>query len=236
MKTPETVYSDFDLKGIMKAIMPQAYIFDLDGTLMDTEILWIDAIEIALREKGCACTHEHVRELVFGRAWSDIYADIAREFPNAYPTRVSMEAVTVPLFEQYCRTRDVRIASSVTLLRDLSQKHPVGIVSGSTRSRITQSIAFLEIEADVDIYVGCEEYSPGKPDPAGFLLGARRLGAAPEACLVFEDSAAGVRAAKAAGMRCVALKRPGTPDQDFSLADAVLPDLAQFDPAAFCRG
>ena len=55
----------------------------------------------------------------------------------------------------------------------------------------------------------------------------------PAACLVFEDSAAGVRAAKAAGMACVALARPCAPRQDVAPADLVLDDLAKFDLDAF---
>ncbi len=208
-----------------------AYIFDLDGTLIDSEVLWVEAIEQALRERGCAVSHERVRELVFGRAWLDIYADIRAEFSRVYPTRASMEAVTVPIFEHLRRSKYYRIHSSIDLLRDLSRTHPVGIVSGSTRSRIEHSIEQLGIGSDVDAFAGCEEYSPGKPDPAGFLLGAERLGVAPEACVVFEDSTAGVRGAKAAGMRCVALNREEAPPQDFRAADLVLADLAIYSPS-----
>ncbi len=86
----------------------------------------------------------------------------------------------------------------------------------------------LEAEPHVRFVLGAEDYAPGKPSPAGFLEGARRLGVPPQECLVFEDSAAGIAAARAAGMRCVALDRPGAYPQDLSAADWVLSDLAQF--------
>ena len=64
----------------------------------------------------------------------------------------------------------------------------------------------------------------------GHFLAARKLGAAPADCTVFEDSAAGVAAGKAAGMRVVALKLPDHPPQDLSAADLVLDDLSKFVP------
>lgn len=86
----------------------------------------------------------------------------------------------------------------------------------------------MGIGRDVRFVLGAEDYEPGKPSPAGFLLGARRLGVPPETCLVFEDSRAGVLAAKQAGMLCVALARPGSHPQDLSGADWILEDLAAF--------
>ena len=86
----------------------------------------------------------------------------------------------------------------------------------------------MGVEDVVRLFLGTEDYAEGKPDPACFLLAARMLAVPPESCLVFEDSAAGVIAAKAATMTCVALQRPGRPAQDVSLADEVLSDLADF--------
>jgi HAD superfamily hydrolase (TIGR01509 family) len=213
--------------------MIEACIFDLDGTLIDTEILWVEAIEIALRQKNAAITRAEVGRLVYGRAWPDIYTDIHRRFPDAYPTRESMEAVTVPIFTRLRDQRDVRIHPSVRLLVRLSAHLPVAIVSGSTNARIVDAMRHLEIEPYVRTFVGCDDYAAGKPDPAGFLLGAERLGVRPETCLVFEDSAAGVVAAKRANMTCVALRRQNASEQDLSAADAVFATLADFDLDTF---
>ncbi len=80
------------------------------------------------------------------------------------------------------------------------------------------------------VVVATEDTPRGKPDPAPYLLAAERLGVAPEACVAFEDSRAGVLSAKAAGMRVVALQRPGAPKQDLSDADEVLMELGDFRP------
>lgn len=208
--------------------MTEAFIFDLDGTLQDSEILWVETIQQALREKNCRVSHEKALELVYGKAWSDIYTHIARRFPEVYPTRESMERVTNRIFQNLRATRDIRIKSSLGLLIKLGKNYPVAIVSGSTQSYVAESVKSMGIEPYVRFFLGSEDYTPGKPHPACFLLAAERLKVAPKLCLVFEDSTAGVQAAKAAGMRCIALQRKGRPEQDMSLADEILTDLANF--------
>jgi HAD superfamily hydrolase (TIGR01509 family) len=144
-----------------------------------------------------------------------------------------MEAVTVPLFEDLSRRRDIRILPSIELLGRLAVRLPVAIVSGSTRARVLQTLADQDLASAVRCVVACEDVPAGKPDPAGFLRAARELSVPPAGCLVFEDSAAGVAAAKTAGMRCVALAREDAVGQDLSAADLVLPTLARFDEERF---
>jgi len=208
--------------------MTKAFLFDLDGTLQDTESLYVEAWRRVYQEKGCAVSHDESGSLVYGRAKSDVYAAFYARFPVAYPTLDSLEAPLERIFLALRNTQDVRIHSSIDLLNRLADRYPVAIVSGNARQDIAEAIEFLGIDSKVAFYLGCEDYSPGKPDPACFHLAAKRLRLQPEDCLVFEDSAAGVRAAKAAGMICVALQRPGATPQDVSEADQVLTDLAEF--------
>ena len=135
--------------------------------------------------------------------------------------------------EGFCDTiftfQDSKIGSSVDLLKRLSLHYPVAIVSGSPRDGVERHIDFLSLKETIAFFLGNEDYAPGKPDPACYLMASKRLEIPPKHCLVFEDSSAGVQAAKAAGMFCIALKRPGMPDQDLSMADQILDDLAGFD-------
>ena len=76
----------------------------------------------------------------------------------------------------------------------------------------------------------------GKPHPEPYLVTAARLGVPPAACVVFEDATVGVVAAKAAGMRCIAVPNPeATQPQDLSAADLILPSLTDFTPALLAR-
>ena len=214
-----------------------AFIFDLDGTLVDTELLWVDAMSAYLSDRRCNCPKEALLHIVFGRSWNDIYHDITARFPPLSTT--SSHAMAEGLRAYYLRLREqgdsILIHSSAVLLKALAQHSPVIIVSGSPRADVEEAVRLLGAASDVRFVLGAEDYSPGKPSPAGFLLGARRLGVAPANCLVFEDSRAGVTAAKAAGMWCVALERPSAHPQDLSDADWVLSDLSDFSVEAFRR-
>jgi len=180
----------------------RAFIFDLDVTF--------------------AC------ELVFGRAWSDVLTRLRLDYPSIQDDAWAMEQESQRYYDALHATIDIRIHSSINLLKRLAKHHPVAIVSGSTRRQIADAIELMDIRDYIQFYLGNEDYSCGKPDPACFLLAAHHFGMEPDQCLVFEDSSAGVRAAKAANMRCVALCRKGLPPQDVSMADEILSDLSEF--------
>jgi HAD superfamily hydrolase (TIGR01509 family) len=175
-----------------------------------------------------------VLAIVYGRSWRQVYADIVSRFPSLGVTIEVMEAeLSVDMQRlQEARGEDLIIQGSVALLRRLAERMPVCIVSGSPCADIERAVRRMGIGEQLAFFIGAEQYGPGKPDPTCFLMARERLGVAAADCVVFEDSAAGVRAAKAAGMYCVALARPGLPAQDVSSADRVVADLSAVDPVA----
>lgn len=210
----------------------KAAIFDLDGTLMDTEILWVEGTWRYLQRRNVNLSYETMLAIVYGRSWRQVYADIIERAPSLKVTIQTMEAELRADIQQLHRERgDIIIHSSVALLRQLAKMVPVCIVSGSPCPDIEAAVQRMDIAADLRFFIGAEQYGPGKPDPTCFLMARDRLGVPAAECVVFEDSAAGVRAAKAAGMYCVGLARPGLPLQDLSVADRVVADLAGVDPS-----
>ncbi len=214
-----------------------AYIFDLDGTLVDTENLWADAMCDYLRERNCECERSEILKMVFGRSWTDIHGILIR----LYPTLAHLSALELgdEMREYYLRVRQnpqsIIIQPSVDLFRRLAANHPVIIVSGSPRDDIAEAIEIMQLGSEVKFYLGAEDYSPGKPSPACFLKGAELLQVAPEHCLVFEDSWAGIASAKSAGMWCVEIDQGGRPrnlDTDIK-ADWTLSTLADYSAEAF---
>ncbi|MBI1387876.1 MAG: HAD-IA family hydrolase [bacterium] len=215
--------------------MIQAYLFDLDGTLLDTETLWLDAIQCFLDEREILLSHDDVLALAYGIPWHGIYLEITRRYPQLTHSKEEMSALIARHFIRLRKTRDIRILSSIELLIRLAEEYPVCIVSGSDDRFVKEGIETMGIGEMLRFYLAGEHYWPGKPDPAGYLMAAERLDVKPNACLVFEDSAAGVQSAKDAGMHCVALSRPGRPRQAIERADWVLNDLAEFSAEAYLR-
>ncbi|HOZ45856.1 MAG TPA: HAD family phosphatase [Candidatus Hydrogenedentes bacterium] len=219
--------------------MIRAFLFDMDGTLLDTEILWVDAMDVFLAECGISMSREEIIELVYGIASIDIFEELGRRYPRL--AAMSFEEMVErfhPHFVRLRESRDVRIMSSIELLKRLAADYPVAIVSGSSTRHVTHGIEMMGIESHLAFFLAGEHYRSGKPDPECYLAAAHRLEMSPFDCLVFEDSTAGVRAAKGAGMHCVALARPDRPTQDLTEADWVLADLGAFSVKAYlerCR-
>jgi len=105
--------------------------------------------------------------------------------------------------------------------------YPLAVASSSEPEVIAAVIQALGLRGLFRAVVSAEEVPHGKPAPDVFLEAARRLDVAPARCLVIEDSAAGVRAAKAAGMTCVAIPCAETRHLDFSAADHRLATMTE---------
>ena len=210
----------------------KAYLFDLDGTITDTDVIWIDALADTLAALGHPVPTFWTMEIVYGKAWSSSYARIVERFPDlaAIPSD-DLAHRSDAFFKARVARTDVRIPGTIALIRRLAAAGaPCAVVSGSTHSQIEDALAIAGVRDCFAAIVGSGDYAQGKPSPEGFLLGAARLGAEPRDCTVFEDSAAGVAAGKAAGMRVVALRLPDHPPQDLSAADLIFDDLSKFSP------
>ncbi len=210
-----------------------AVLFDMDGTLINTEVLWVDAVKYTFADKHCSITEDEIFDLVYGIAWPDIFAASHERFPDAFPTIESMGAEVRSHFVALRDKTDVRIHSSIDLLKQLSSDYAVAIVSGSTRLEIEEGIKLMGVSPHLDFFLGAEDYHPGKPNPTCYLTASEKMNCKPENCIVFEDSHVGVLAAKEAGMHCVGLQRRNTQFQDLSHADLVLEDLADFNMQKF---
>jgi beta-phosphoglucomutase len=194
--------------------MLRAVIFDFDGVITDSEILHFRAFNAVLAPHGFELSkHEYYKDYL-GLADKDCFKALIGE------GRLRIQESHVPdliqqktrIFEKLARTEG-RIIEGVREFLGLlaGAQVPIAICSGALRPEIELILEEAGLRDRFDVIVSAEEVRHGKPDPEGFLLALQKLNdvwpdpIVPECCLVVEDSHWGLKAARAAGMRTVAV-------------------------------
>ena len=211
--------------------MIRACLFDLDGTLVDSEVLTDRAIAEELAASGihgAALPPAQTR----GRTWQDIAAALAVRYGAAGDhLEARLEARWIAL----SGSGITPIPGAPEALAAACRTLALAVVSSSPRRVIDAFLLLLGADAHVAsaARVGAGEPARAKPAPDGFLMAARRLGVSPAECLVFEDSRAGLEAARDAGMaRIAVLHACAEPDICRRLADRAVADYRAL-PAGF---
>ncbi|GAB2852060.1 HAD family phosphatase [Streptomyces deserti] len=180
-------------------------VFDLDGTLVDSEPNYYEAGRQTLAEHGVPDFTWADHERYVGISTQETVTDWKRR----YGLRASVEELLTAKNRRYLElarssTRAYpQMRKFVELLA--SEGVPMAVASGSSPEAIAAVLAGTGLDAYLHTVVSADEVAYGKPAPDVFLEAARRLGAAPHDCVVMEDAAPGAAAAHAAGMRCIAL-------------------------------
>jgi HAD superfamily hydrolase (TIGR01509 family) len=183
----------------------RAYLFDCDGTIVDSMPLHYIAWKKALGEWNCSF-EEQLFYAWGGRPVTEIIAALNQR-----------DGLNMPVDAVARRKEDLyfellpQIKAIPEVVEHIEAKHghiPLAVVSGSRRDSVLGSLTALHLIEKFDVLVCAEDYAQGKPAPDCFLVAAQRLGVAPEDCLVFEDTDLGIEAANAAGMASVRVPAP----------------------------
>jgi HAD superfamily hydrolase (TIGR01509 family) len=193
----------------MKLIVPagdfKAYLFDCDGTVADSMPLHYLAWKKALGE--CNCPFDEKLFYSWGGVPPiEIVASLNRIHGLNMPVVETAERKENYYFDQLPQLKAV--AEVIEHVDAQYGKIPFGIVSGSTRESVVNSLNTLGLLEKFDTIVASEDYKRSKPAPDAFLLAAERLSVRPESCLVFEDADIGIQAATAAGMASIRVPNP----------------------------
>jgi HAD superfamily hydrolase (TIGR01509 family) len=210
-----------------------AVIFDLDGVLVDTEIWWDDVRREFAAAHGRPWT-EADRAAVMGansRQWSATMA--ARLDLDLDPAAIEREIVDA-MVARWGSEPSPLIPGADAVVRRLAARFPLAVASSAHREVIDAALAATGLLASFGVIVSSDEVSHGKPAPDVYLEAARRLGLAPDRCLVIEDSLNGVLAGRAAGMTVVLVPNHSVPPAPGAreAASVVLDDLSALDPDA----
>src|SRR5271165_6264298 len=183
----------------------RAYLFDCDGTIVDSMPLHYQAWRESLAEYGCVYDEKLFYE------WG------GRPIREIIRLLNEMQGLDLPVEEVAARKEALYHQLIPTLkpipevIEHIDLQHgriPLAVVSGSRRNSVTASLGAVNLLDKFDTLVCAEDYKSGKPAPDGFLLAAERLGVAPSHCRVFEDTDLGIEAATAAGMVSVKVPQP----------------------------
>ncbi len=212
------------------APMIDAVVFDLDGVLLQSEEVWDSVRERYVRERGGRYDDEVQRAMMGMSApeWSRYLHDEAG-VPDA-PEAINSDVVA-RMLEAYRRELPL-LPGAVESVRRIAGAFPLALASSSNRVVFEEVLELAGIADCFRATVSSEEVARGKPAPDVYLEAARRLGVAPERCAAVEDSHAGIRSAKAAGLRVVAIPNASYPpgDEALALADTVVASLDELTP------
>jgi len=196
----------------------EAVVFDLDGLLIDSEQVWDAVRERYVTERGGRYDAEVQRALMGMSSieWSR-YLHEAAGVPDE-PRAINDEVVR-RMLDAY-RERLPLVDGAVDAVERIAARWPLALASSSNRPLIDAALESAGLARFFRATVSSEEVPRGKPAPDVYLEAARRLGVEPTRCAAIEDSHAGIRAAKAAGVRVIAIPNPAYPPDPESLAQA----------------
>jgi beta-phosphoglucomutase len=175
-----------------------ALLFDLDGTLTDTDHLHVEAFRILLRDFGRTITLEHYKARIMGHPNDEIMREM---FPDETPERrITLSDRKEQLFRDQLET--LTPTPGVLTVLDWADANgvPYAVVTNAPRANAEMMLHGLGLDRRMTELVIGDELERAKPDPLPYRTGLQRLGATAERALAFEDSLPGIRAAHGAGI------------------------------------
>lgn len=212
--------------------MTDAVVFDLDGLLLDTEQVWDEEREALTRERG-GRWHDRAQADMMGMSSTEWSRYMHDELGLPEPPD-ELNRLVVERMEERYRAGLPLIDGAVEAVRRIAARWPLGLASSSNRPLIDLALNEMGVDGLFRATVSSEEVERGKPAPDVYLEAARRLGVPPERIVAIEDSANGIRSARAAGMRVIAIPNEHFPPAEgaLQLADVRLDSLAGLTPDA----
>jgi HAD superfamily hydrolase (TIGR01509 family) len=210
----------------------RAAVFDMDGTLISSEEVWDEVREGLTRETGGRWL-PGAHEAMMGLSTPE-WTGYMRDALGVPMTREEIEAETVRRLLARYRAHPPFLPGALEAVRRAAALVPLGLASSSTRELIDGVLRMAGLTELFAVTVSSEEAARGKPAPDVYALALGRLGVEGPEAVAIEDSGAGVRSARAAGMRVVAVPNAHYPPSpaDLALADVVLELIGLLDADA----
>lgn len=204
-----------------------AIVFDLDGVLIDSEPVWEEVRHEFVVARGGTWPDDAQRRLM-GMSTQEWAAYLAEDMGIDMAPADIARAVIDEMANRY-ESRLPLLAGAVDAVRRMADRWPLGLASSSPPRLIELALERAGLDQRFGVMLSTEDVPRGKPAPDVYVQVAARMGVEPGSCVAIEDSSNGMRSAKAAGMRLIAVPRPRYPPEKDALsgADVVLFGLKQ---------
>jgi HAD superfamily hydrolase (TIGR01509 family) len=205
-------------------------VFDMDGVIVDSEPLWVRARKELVRQANGQWIPE--AETAMMGISSDEWSAYMRDHLALNMTAEQIREDVIRRMVELYRKGVPLITGAREAIEAIGRRWRVGVASGSDRVLLDTVMTSSGLAGHFAATVSGEDLAEGKPSPQIYQEACRRLGANPCACVAIEDSGSGIASALAAGMKVIAVPRPGfVPDDEIlGRATAVLPDLTDLNP------
>jgi len=220
----------------MQILGVEAIIFDMDGTLVDSEGMAAKETAALLAERGLSLSEVELARY-HGVTWERIAELLVETFPQLERAGLA-DALQARFHTSFVASSPPLIAGAHAAVLAAAERYPVAIASSGNRVSVEHLVERLGLGEQIPVRVCAEDVRRSKPDPEAYLEAAARLGREPTRCLVFEDSLAGLGAARAAGAMCVAIchgKSAAQRDEVRPLADLCVDDYTALPVGFFDR-
>jgi beta-phosphoglucomutase len=206
-------------------------IFDFDGVLADTERLHLTAFQDVFAARGWRLDEATYFDRYLGCDDRGLVVTFARDQRLSVSDAdvVALVEAKTDAFERRLEAGDVLFPRARTCVERMASRFVLGIASGAARAEILTILEAGGLRARFPVVVAADDVSETKPAPEPYLTAARQLGVRPDACVAVEDSAPGLAAAHAAGMRTVGITTT-LPRDRLARADRIIDDLAELSP------
>jgi beta-phosphoglucomutase-like phosphatase (HAD superfamily) len=208
-----------------------AVIFDFDGVIADTERLHLGAFRDVFATRGWSLTEAAYFDRYLGCDDHGLVLAYAED-EGLVITREEVEdlvARKTRAFARHLSSPSVLFPGAPAAIRAIAARFPTAIASGALHREIAAMLEAADLLTLFPVIVGADDVTNCKPSPEPYLTAAARLGAAPSRCVAVEDSAAGLQAAQAAGMRTIGLTTTSPADL-LAGADRIVSRLADVSP------
>ena len=193
----------------------------MNGVITDDENCHELATKMAFDEVGLEVTPEIYRKFCLGRTDVAAFMDLIATYQIQHAKSIDLIAKKTGYYMKLVEDNLKIYPGVITLIDRLAQKYVLALTTSSTYEEMESVVDQLNIRNRFKTIVCSRDVVQGKPNPEPYLLTAQKLGVGCQECLVIEDSENGVRSAKAAGMKCVAITNTENPDKLF-LADNIV--------------